>query len=151
MPKYTYTESTPVNASRAELWNFLSNPANLDALTPKHMGGTPVGNMPSNMETGMQVTYQIQLFGFVKLHWIAAFPEVIPNAYFIDKQIQGPFKSWQHNHLISEREGQVFMDDQVIYEPPLGPLGALGNVLVVRPMLKALFKYRRKVFAQIFP
>jgi ligand-binding SRPBCC domain-containing protein len=150
MAVYTYTASTEVNATRQELWDFLSNPANLDALTPKHMGGSPVGDMPDKMKTGMEVTYEIRLLRFIKLEWIARFPEVIPNAYFIDQQVKGPFKSWQHNHIIAERDGKIYMDDKVIYEPPLGVLGDLGNALIIRPMLKSLFRFRSKIFKKMF-
>ena len=42
------------------------------------------------------------------------------------------------------------MEDQVLYKPPLGPLGWLANRLFIRRMLRRIFTYRSYVIAQRF-
>jgi ligand-binding SRPBCC domain-containing protein len=40
--------------------------------------------------------------------------------------------------------GGTEVHDLVTYVPPLGPLGAVLNRLVIRPQLKRIFDYRRE-------
>jgi hypothetical protein len=42
------------------------------------------------------------------------------------------------------------MEDLVVYAPPLGPLGGLLDVLVIRRQLAAIFDYRRQRIEALF-
>ena len=75
----------------------------------------------------------------------------MPQKYFVDEQRVGPYKLWHHEHHIETVENGVLMKDIVSYSPPLGILGKLANVLVIRKKLEEIFNYRQKAFQEIFP
>jgi len=41
--------------------------------------------------------------------------------------------------------GRTVMDDQVLYTPPLGPLGRIAHWLFIAPALRRIFQYRGDV------
>ena len=43
------------------------------------------------------------------------------------------------------------MHDVVDYELPLGPLGSIAHVLMVKRMLQRIFDFRREAVAAAFP
>jgi hypothetical protein len=43
------------------------------------------------------------------------------------------------------------MEDRVYYSPPLGPLGAIANLLFVAPALRRIFAYRTQTMRLRFP
>ncbi len=69
--------------------------------------------------------------------------------------MKGPFASWRHRHGIrAEAQDGVngtLISDDIEYEMPLGPLGALGNMLFVRAQMDATFAYRQQRLLQILP
>ncbi|MBO6515789.1 MAG: SRPBCC family protein [Bacteroidia bacterium] len=151
MATYTFKKEILIHTSLETMWSFLSNPKNLQQLTPKSMGGKPLGDMPEQMVEGMEVEYRIQPFFPLSLTWRARFPKVVKHHYFIDEQIKGPFKSWQHKHTITSDENGVRMMDEIVYEPPFGIIGAIANKLFIRKQLQAIFDHRTDVLKRIFP
>jgi ligand-binding SRPBCC domain-containing protein len=86
--------------------------------------------------------------------WVAEYLEWQPPhgsrphriAWFVDKAVESPFKSWVHTHRFEETVDQgrtkVWAIDDVRYEVPLGPLGLVGDRLIVRPQLNKMFAHR---------
>jgi len=54
-----------------------------------------------------------------------------------------PYRRWEHQHRFRAERGGTTVEDLVVYELPLGPLGALLHWLTVRRQLEAIFDYRR--------
>lgn len=69
---------------------------------------------------------------------------ITPPYSFRDVQVIGPYRRWDHCHRFRREEGGTAIEDLVVYEPPLGPLGGLLDVLVIRRQLAAIFEYRRQ-------
>ncbi len=89
-----------------------------------------------------------------RVKWVARIVEVVPphstitgmEARFVDEQIEGPFKSWRHTHEFeSSGDHTTRVIDYIEYQIGYGPLAYLANPLVVRPSLRKMFAYRRKV------
>ena len=94
--------------------------------------------------------------------WHAVYREFQPiighrphrEAWFVDEALKSPFKAWRHRHHFQETvvggKVKVVATDTVTYTPPLGPLGMIGNVLIVRPQLNKMFRYRHGVYHERF-
>jgi ligand-binding SRPBCC domain-containing protein len=90
-----------------------------------------------------------------RIGWLGRITEFEWNNYFCDEQLNGPFASWKHCHRIAgESEDGIAgtrVTDEVEYALPLGALGSLGNALLVRRQMEALFAYRQQRLAEILP
>jgi ligand-binding SRPBCC domain-containing protein len=75
---------------------------------------------------------------------------VEPPLRFVDEQRLGPYRLWHHEHFFRETgEDETEVRDLVTYVPPLGPLGAFLNALVIRPQLERILDYRKARLARI--
>lgn len=143
MAFYQLTKTLKLPVSINEIWDFISEPANLKEITPPHMGFIVTSNTGSEkMYPGMIITYKVSpLFG-IKLNWMTEITHVKEYEYFVDEQRIGPYAMWHHQHKIEPIEGGVLMTDIVTYKPPMGPLGALANSLLIKNQLKEIFDFR---------
>jgi hypothetical protein len=84
--------------------------------------------------------------GPLRLDWVAEHTEYDPPHSFADRQVKGPFVSWNHRHQFREDgSGGTWLRDEVEYEPPLGVLGRwLGGGFLNRK-LQRLFDYRHEM------
>ncbi|MCS3797741.1 hypothetical protein [Niastella sp. OAS944] len=133
-------------------WKFFSSPNNLAKITPPEMDFKTLTTFNENAEihTGMLIDYKVKpLFG-ISLFWRTEITEVQKPYYFIDTQLKGPYRLWEHTHTFTEKENGVLMQDVVKYQLPLGPLGVLANALVVRRKLESLFTFRKAAIERIF-
>ena len=73
-------------------------------------------------------------------------------ALFADEQLKGPFAKWVHTHTfqetVDEGRAKVWASDEVVYRPPLGPLGVVADKLFVRRQVDAMFAFRHKVMRE---
>ena len=141
-----------IKSSIGEVWDFISTPQNLKRITPSYMGfdiRTP--DLPHAAYEGMIIAYTVRPLLGIPTTWVTEITHVVPQKYFVDEQRVGPYKLWHHEHHIETVENGVLMKDIVSYSPPLGILGKLANVLVIRKKLEEIFNYRQKAFQEIFP
>lgn len=85
-------------------------------------------------------------FGPLPVRWLAVHAQVNPERGFIDTQVRGPMKSWQHSHswqAISAAETR--MEERVEYEHRPGLAGLFSRLLFAPPLLGFMFAYRRTV------
>ena len=68
-----------------------------------------------------------------------------PPHAFEDIQIQGPFKSWRHRHLVEPHEEGAKLTDEIHFEAPGGVVGRLLAPKMVVPRLQKMFEYRHEV------
>lgn len=141
----------PVAASTA--WDFFANPSNLAHLTPPDLAMRhPGGEHTSPVFPGQMLWFQIRLAPFIWRTWITHITHVDPGVSFIDEQRAGPYKLWRHRHLITPLSAtSCEITDTVHYALPFQPVGELAHPLVVDPMLRRIFAYRRQALQNIFP
>ena len=141
-----------IPAEKAEVWDFISSPANLKKITPPHMGfDITSGALPEKMYAGMIISYIVKPLMGIPMKWVTEITQVRTGDYFIDEQRVGPYSMWHHQHILEEVDGGVMMKDIVTYQPPLGILGRIMNKLVIARQLESIFSYRKKVIDQLFP
>jgi len=129
-----------------EIWDFISSPSNLKEITPEHMGFIVTGDTgKEKMYPGMIITYKVSPLLGIKLNWVTEITQVKDKEYFVDEQRIGPYSMWHHEHKIEAVEGGVLMTDIVTYQPPMGILGAIANMLFIKKQLQDIFEYRSMV------
>jgi ligand-binding SRPBCC domain-containing protein len=133
-----------------EAWDFISSPKNLLLITPQRMNleicNKPI---PEQMYLGLQIRYKIAPFLGIKLNWVTEIIEIESGSYFIDKQQVGVFRTWQHEHKISQTEDGILVEDTIAYSIPLGLLGILLDKFFVAKQLKATFEFRNRVMDRV--
>ena len=66
-----------------------------------------------------------------------------PPGYFVDEQVEGPFKIWRHaHHFEPDGNGGTRMRDIIDFAAPLGPLGAVAELTVLRWYMPRLIRVR---------
>jgi ligand-binding SRPBCC domain-containing protein len=132
------------------VWEFFSNPHNLNQITPPDMNFEILFGGDQAMYQGQMMAYRIQLFPLIKTRWLTEITQVREPNYFADQQRLGPYSFWNHEHHFQIAVGGVEMIDQVTYQLPFGPLGDLVHSLWVGPRLKRIFDYRATKIVQLF-
>jgi ligand-binding SRPBCC domain-containing protein len=149
MPKTYRLERTQlIRLPREEVFEFFSDAANLEAITPPWLNFHIVTAQPFTIETGTLIDYRLRLFG-IPLRWRTAIEDFDPPHRFVDSQLRGPYALWHHTHEFVEVEDGTLMTDRVDYRIPLGPIGRLAHVLFVRRLLDAIFDYRRDTIERL--
>ncbi|GDX53419.1 hypothetical protein LBMAG27_24660 [Bacteroidota bacterium] len=143
MAFYQLIKTQKIPATINEIWDFISSPANLKEITPKHMGFVVTGNTGNEkMYEGMIITYKVSPLLGIKLNWVTEITHVKDKQYFVDEQRIGPYAMWHHEHKIEPIEGGVLMTDIITYQPPMGFLGVIANSLFIKKQLQDIFDYR---------
>lgn len=74
--------------------------------------------------------------------------EADPPHRFVDEQIDGPFASFRHEHLFRAlHDTTTEMVDHVEFRAPLGPLGRIAELLVLRWYIPRLIDLRNATIA----
>ena len=131
-----------------EAFAFFVDPSNLETITPPWLRFRIVA-APPQFERGALIRYRLRLFG-VPIGWVTEITAWEPPETFIDKQIRGPFRLWEHRHLLTATAHGTEIADEVRYRLFLGPLGELVRRLVVRRWLDRIFDYRARAVAEWF-
>ncbi|MEP1095445.1 MAG: SRPBCC family protein [Cyclobacteriaceae bacterium] len=147
---YTLTVMQELPIGLPEAWEFFSSPANLEKITPEHMGFRITSGVPETMYPGQIISYKVSPIPGIKANWVTEITQVEKGKFFVDEQRFGPYSMWHHEHHFEEKDGSVIMTDKISYKIPLGILGHLAHVLFVKRQLTAIFKHRIKVLEEKF-
>ena len=148
--RYRLERTQLVPAPRHEVFEFFSLAQNLELLTPEFLKFRIVTPLPIVMQQGALIEYRIGLGG-LPMSWLTEIQEWAPNDRFVDMQLRGPYRYWNHLHEFRDAEGGTQMRDRVDYELPFGPLGSAAHELVVQRLLRKIFDYRIAAVERRFP
>jgi len=135
-----------VKASLEQVWDFIKNPNNLNAITPLDLDFEIVSNLPPQMANGLLIEYRIKIPFLGCQQWLTEIKHIRPMHSFVDEQRIGPYRFWYHYHGLQDTGNGVKIIDDVTYVVPFGVLGRFINLLFIRKMLKLIFDYRAKMF-----
>ncbi|HXM19161.1 MAG TPA: TIGR01777 family oxidoreductase [Candidatus Tumulicola sp.] len=135
------TSTTLVHGDISRVFEYFSNPANLERITQPKYGLKILTPQPIAMRRGTTIEYRLHVWG-AALRWKSLIAEWKPGVEFVDYQLRGPYALWRHRHRFSEEEDGVRVDDLVEYSLPLAPLSGLALPLV-RADLANMFSYRK--------
>ncbi len=132
-------------------WDFFSSPRNLSSITPPELDFkilTALGDR--EIFDGMKIDYSVKpLFG-IAFHWQTEICQVVKEKIFVDRQLKGPYKIWQHEHRFVEQGGGVLMTDKVDYKLPFGIFGRIMHQVLVKQKLENIFGFRKGSIDKIF-
>ena len=125
-----------------EVFAFFSQAHNLERITPPWLRFEVLTPGSIAMAAGTLIEYRLRLHG-VRLRWISRIEEWETDRAFIDRQVRGPYRLWQHRHEFVPHGDGTVVRDRVRYALPLGRLGALLHAAFVRRDLERIFDFRR--------
>lgn len=127
---------------------FFADAGNLEALTPPWLSFRILTPRPIAMRVGTMIEYMLSLHR-VPVRWRTEIVDFEPGRCFVDTQIQGPFRLWQHTHAFEEHRDGTLIRDTVLYRMPYGALGAIAHRVLVARDLERIFDYRRDAVARL--
>jgi ligand-binding SRPBCC domain-containing protein len=117
---------------REDVFAFFSNAANLERITPPELHFRILTPQPIPMREGTLIDYRLRLSG-VPLRWKSRILRWQPPTGFVDEQVRGPYRLWEHTHSFY---------DVVRYGLPFWPLGEIAHPMV-RLQLGRIFRFRQ--------
>ena len=139
-----FSRRTRLPAPAAVVFDWHATPGALERLTPpwervevlEHTGG---------IRDGARVALAVHIGPF-RFRWVLEHCDYRQGRSFRDVQISGPFRFWEHTHLV-EPDGPTacYLEDRIRYAVPCGSLADP----FVRRRLERTFAYRHRVTAQL--
>lgn len=134
----------PVSAEELFLWH--DRPGAFERLTPP-FDPVRLVERTGGIREGDRATIEMRTLGR-KIRWVAEHTDWVYGERFTDRQVLGPFKSWEHEHLFERISRHTSaMVDRIEYRLPLGPLGKLFGGAAVAKRLRQTFQWRHATLA----
>ncbi len=128
-----------------EVFDFFARAGNLERITPPWLRFRILTPRPVDMRRGTRIDYRLRWRG-IPLRWQSEISQWEPPHYFVDEQRRGPYRLWFHEHRFDREDGRTVVRDRIEYAV-LG--GRLIDRWIVRPDLKRIFRFRRKLLLEI--
>lgn len=92
---------------------------------------------------GQTVKWRGKHFGVWLTH-TSLISEFVKPTFFVDKMIEGRFKSFKHEHHFKFSNGITEMKDRITYETPYGLLGRIFDMIILKRYLTKLIIKRNE-------
>lgn len=148
MKTLVFKQFLPISLEQA--WDFFSSPKNLNEITPANMHFQIKYLSEAKMYQGMLIHYKISPFLNIPMNWVTKITDVVGHEYFIDEQLQGPYKLWHHEHHFKAVEGGVEMTDVLHYDIGMSVLGSIAGAIFVHRQVRGIFEYRKTKLEELF-
>jgi hypothetical protein len=132
--------------SREKVFQFFSDVANLDRITPPWLHFRTVEPGQMEMRKGIVIEHALRIHG-LPLRWCSVIKEWDPPSRFVDEQIRGPYRLWVHEHKFEERDGGTLVHDHVHYAVLMD---FLLHRFFIRPDIERIFAYRQEQLRALF-
>jgi len=146
---YTLHSTQIINTSIQNVWDYFSNPENLNQMTPADMHFRITSGLSKQMYAGMIISYKVKVLPMIHMSWITEITNVEPLKYFIDVQLFGPYTLWHHQHHFEEQEDGVLMTDIVTFKIPFGIFGKIASSFVKKKLI-GIFTFRHDFIEEKF-
>ena len=132
---------------REDVFAFYSDAANLQRITPPELRFCILTPRPIPMREGTLIDYKLQLLG-MPLRWQARILRWQPPSGFVDEQVPGPYRLWEHTHRFYDDGNKTIIEDVVRYGLPFWPFGEIAYP-VVRLQLERIFRFRQSAVRRL--
>jgi ligand-binding SRPBCC domain-containing protein len=131
----------PASAERVFAWHC--RPETFQELVPPWERAEVI--VPAPIENGAEMTLRLGC-GPLRATWVARIYDVVEGRRFRDLQLRGPFRYWQHSHLMEPiDDNRCLLEDRVTYALWGGHAAHLIAGWLVRRKLRRLFEFRHEV------
>ena len=148
MPTLDYRSTIHVPADELFAWHL--RPGAFERLVPP-WDATRVARRSGRLEDNtMTVDLSVPLAPGVRGTWKVRHDSFAAGHRFRDVMTKGPFRTWEHTHLVSLAlggDGSSELHDSIKFALPAGALGAAVGGPIVRGRLDDTFAYRHAVTA----
>lgn len=146
---YKTEQFLPIQIEKA--WDFFSSAKNLAVITPPELNFNILTAVDGKeISEGMLIDYTLKpLFG-VPVKWKTEISKVEKPKMFTDRQLKGPYQTWEHTHTFIQKDNGVLMTDELKYKLPFGFIGNIVHSLIVRKKIVDIFNYRRQILHKLF-
>jgi hypothetical protein len=132
-----------------QVFDFFSNPKNLETLAPGFLHFKIVKTSHPKIQEGTVLDYQLKLHG-ITLRWQSRITDCVPRKRFSDLQTRGPYAFWHHTHEFYEAKGGTVIRDNVAYKLPGWIPGDILAHAFVKKDLEKIFMFRRQQVEKLF-
>jgi uncharacterized protein (TIGR01777 family) len=140
MPVFEWRSTMPVSADELYAWHARAGA--FARLTPPWQN-IRVIEQSGGIADGARLVFEYRV-GPWHGRWTAVHELNQPGRGFVDRQVEGPFAAWRHEHrFIARSEHESVMEDHVEFALPWGSAGALGNRRAQRE-LERVFRFRHE-------
>jgi ligand-binding SRPBCC domain-containing protein len=146
MRTFTFTAEQLIPRPLDEVFPFFAEARNLGRITPPWLDFEVLTPAPIEMAPGTLIDYRLRWHG-LPLRWRTKILAWEPPHRFVDSQLRGPYRLWEHEHRFSDQDGDTLATDRVRYAV-WG--GALVERLFVRRDVERIFAHRQQVLAELF-
>jgi len=132
-----------------EVFPFFADPMNLERLTPPFLHFRVLRSSTPALGEGTAIDYRLRLHG-LPVRWQSRIERWEPSRGFVDRQVRGPYRLWQHTHEFEPWHDGTIVRDRVRFALPLAPLGDLVAGALVEHDLDRIFDFRREKIHELF-
>jgi uncharacterized protein (TIGR01777 family) len=132
-----------------EVFSFFSEAKNLEVITPKWLNFQIKNMSTPTIQKGSLINYRLRIKG-VPAGWRTLIGQWSPPHMFVDEQLKGPYSLWHHTHKFESSHMGTLMEDRVIYRVPLGPIGDLVRLIMIKSDIQKIFRHRFKIVNEVF-
>jgi len=101
MPDFVLNRRVWVPRPRPEVFAFFADPRNLSALSPPSAAFRWAVPPPETLSAGAVLDFTVRAF-LARVRWRVMIREFDPPYRFVDAQVWGPFRRWEHFHRFVE-------------------------------------------------
>ncbi len=138
---------TTIPRELRDVFEFFSNAANLEVITPPAMRLKVLNEMPLEMKPGVLIDYRLRIGGW-PFRWQSRISSWDPPHEFVDEQVSGPYRDWVHTHTFRGTPEGTSMSDSVSFRLPFWPPGEIAYPMV-RWQLDRIFGYRERTITRL--
>jgi len=144
LPMAIVESKVELDASIEEVFEFISNPKNIERVYPKEMN-FKVLYMPEKIQDGAIISMSARLLGQV-FKWNTVIRDFKRPYGFVDEAVDSPFKYWRHKHALYSINDRCIMEDRIEFSTILG---FIGDSFAQR-MISNILEYRNALISKLF-
>lgn len=141
------TSHQTVDTTIEKVWDFFSNPGNLNLITPPSLRFQILTGDEVPIYNGQIIHYRIRILPLIRVNWVTEIKNVVPLSSFMDEQRFGPYKFWLHHHQFVPSDHGVDIIDTVHYSTGFSFFGEIVHYLWIKRQLAHIFRYRKNIIS----
>jgi ligand-binding SRPBCC domain-containing protein len=142
MPVFEHLTNLPHQPS--VVFDFLLQPANLPRVMPPEFQFSLIEG-PDRLSLGAKIIVLTRRWGYSQ-RITSEVTALEPDQLLEDIQRDGPFKKWEHRHILERTPEGTRMTDRIEFQPPGGLIGMLLKESTIVAELEEVFAYRDQQF-----